>query len=131
MRNTSPPYNFFHRIYLALNGIWIAVKRERHLKFHFIFGLSLVLPLLFLNISPFHSWIMIILVTQLIILELINTAIETTVDLITRKFSFRAKLAKDVSSGAVLINAILTFAFAVYIYGYDMYNFFIGVFIGS
>jgi diacylglycerol kinase len=74
---------------------------------------------------------MIILVTQLIILELINTAIETTVDLITRKFSFRAKLAKDVSSGAVLINAILTFAFAVYIYGYDMYNFFIGVFIGS
>ena len=131
MRNTTPPYNFFHRIYLAFNGIWIAIKRERHLKFHFAFALLLLLPLLFLDVSPLRSWIMVILVTQLIILELLNTAIETTVDLITRKFRFRAKLAKDISSGAVLINAILAFTFGVYIYGYDMYNFFIGVFIGS
>lgn len=130
MRNI-PPYHFFHRIALALHGIWIALKRERHLKFHVLFGLVLLAPLFFLNISTLNSWILIILITQLIILELINTAIETTVDLITRKFSFRAKLAKDVSSGAVLLSAILVFAFGIFIYGSEMYNIFVGVFIGS
>jgi diacylglycerol kinase len=130
MRNI-PSYNFFHRISLALNGLWIAVKRERHLKFHLLFGMGLLTPLFFLNIPTLQSWILIILITQLIILELINTAIETTVDLITRKFSFRAKLAKDVSSGAVLLSALLVFTFSVFIYGSEMHNLFIGVFIGS
>ena len=129
--HNKPSYNFFHRIGLALNGIWIALKRERHLKFHVLFGFILLVPLCFLNIPPMYSWILIILIAQLIILELINTAIETTVDLITRKFSFRAKLAKDVSSGAVLISAILALAFGIFIYGPGMYNLFIGVFIGS
>ena len=64
-------------------------------------------------------------------MELINTAIETTIDLITRRFSYRAKLAKDMSSGAVLIVATLALIFSIFIYWPSMYNLMVGVFVGS
>ena len=57
-------------------------------------------------------------------------AIETTLDLITKRFSHRAKLAKDMASAAVLLNAILVVLFSIFIYGPGMYNFFIGDMIG-
>jgi len=129
--NKVPKYNPFHRIWLALIGIFIAIKRERHLKVHIVLSILFLIPLIFLDITTTHAWIMLILVIQLIILELVNTAIELTVDLVTRKFSYRAKLAKDISSGAVLLSAAVTASFAIFIYSADMYNFLIGVFIGS
>ena len=125
------PYNFFNRINLAISGIIIAIKRERHMKYHIILGILLLLPLSVIKVSPIKIWILMILIMQLIVLELINTAIETTVDLVTRHYSHRAKLAKDISSGAVLITAILVVAFAIFIYGSGMYNLFIGVLFGS
>jgi len=129
--NKVPKYNPFHRIWLALIGIFTAIKRERHLKVHIVLSILFLIPLIFLDITTTHAWIMLILVIQLIILELVNTAIELTVDLVTRKFSYRAKLAKDISSGAVLLSAAVTASFAIFIYSADMYNFLIGVFIGS
>ena len=127
----KPDYHFFHRLFLALSGIYIAFKRERHMKAHLLLSVILLTPLLFCDIPTLYGWILFILLILLIILELLNTAIETTLDLITRQFSHRVKLAKDVSSGAVLLGAILVALFSIFIYGPGMYNFFIGVLIGS
>ena len=118
----KPSYSFFNRVFLAFSGIFIAIKRERHMKMHFIFGVALLTPMFFLNISLTHRWILGLLVVNLIIFELINTAIETTVDLITRRFSYRAKLAKDMAAGAVLIAALMVFGFSIFIYWSAMYN---------
>ena len=41
-------------------------------------------------------------------MELINTAIENTVDLITKENNQQAKIAKDVAAGAVLVSAIVS-----------------------
>ncbi len=38
--------------------------------------------------------------------EMLNTAVETVVDLVTEEFNEKAKIAKDVAAGAVLISAI-------------------------
>ena len=95
----KPPYSLYNRLLLAVTGIFIALKRERHMKAHLIWGTILVLPMFFLNINLTHRWILALLFVNLIIFELMNTAIETTIDLITRRFSYRAKLAKDMSSG--------------------------------
>ena len=59
-----------------------------------------------LKISRIEWIICIILFGFVISLELVNTAIETTVDLITQEKNPKAKIAKDVSAGAVLIDAI-------------------------
>ena len=127
----KPKYDFFHRIYLALQGLYIAIKRERHMKIHLIVSLCLLLPLFWIKTTQTNIWILSILLALLMIVELINTAIETTIDLITRRFSYRAKLAKDMSSSAVLIVAILVVIFSIFIYAPSMYNSMIGVFVGS
>ena len=54
-----------------------------------------------------YEWIAVILILGIILsLELVNTALEATVDLVTKKYEPLAKKAKDTVSSAVLIFAI-------------------------
>ena len=87
--------------------------------------------LTFIEVKITHRFILILLLANVIVLELINTAIETTIDLVTRRYSYRAKLAKDMASGAVLIASLVLLGFSIFIYWPAMYNFFKGVLIGS
>ena len=55
------------------------------------------------------EWIICIILFGLVIsLELVNTAIETTVDIAMPEKNEKAKIAKDVSAGAVLVAAIVS-----------------------
>ena len=55
------------------------------------------------------EWIICVILFGLVIsLELINTAIETTVDLAMPEINEKAKLAKDIAAGAVLVSAIVS-----------------------
>lgn len=57
----------------------------------------------------FIEWIICFILFALVIsLELVNTAIEATVDLVTKNFNIQAKKAKDTAAGAVLLVAIFS-----------------------
>lgn len=91
----------------AIDGIWAALREEPNLKFHFFTAFLVILTGIFLNISTIH-WILTILIIGLVIsVELTNTAIEAVVDSFTDKQHPGAKLAKDISAGAVLIVSIM------------------------
>lgn len=64
-----------------------------------VFGITL-------NISITEWCICLILCALVISLEMVNTAVEAVVDLVTRDQKRRAKLAKDTAAGAVLIAAV-------------------------
>lgn len=90
----------------AFEGIVAALKEEPNLKFHFLAGILVILLSIFLNISK-QDWVVIILVIGLVIsVELTNTAIEAVVDHLIQTNHPGAKLAKDISAGAVLISAL-------------------------
>lgn len=90
----------------ALDGIIAALKEEPNLKFHFLVGLLVILLSFILNISK-SDWIIIIILIGLVIsVELTNTAIEAVVDHFTNDNHPGAKLAKDISAGAVLVSAL-------------------------
>lgn len=89
----------------AFQGVVAALKQEPNLKFHFLAGVAAILISFFLKISK-PEWIIIIILIGLVIsLELTNTAIEAVVDNFTDKNHPGAKLAKDISAGAVLVAA--------------------------
>lgn len=90
----------------AFNGILDALKEEPNLKFHFLAGFSVILLSFFLNISRQDFIIIIILIGFVIAVELTNTAIEAVVDHVIQTDHAGAKLAKDISAGAVLISAL-------------------------
>ena len=90
----------------AGEGIWTSFKSERNMKIH-VFMMSLVILFGFLLHISLKEWIICIILFSLVIgAELFNTAIESVVDMISLEKSKQAKLAKDVSAGAVLVFAV-------------------------
>ena len=90
----------------ALNGWVQAIKTEQNLKFDCLIGIIVIVLGFLLKISFFEWVICVILIGAVIGAELMNTAIETVVDMYTREKNELAKKAKDVSAGAVLVIAI-------------------------
>lgn len=89
----------------AFEGIISALRQEPNLKFHFLAGVAAILISYFLQISLMEWVIIIILIGFVISVELTNTAIEAVVDNFTDENHPGAKLAKDISAGAVLVAA--------------------------
>lgn len=89
----------------AISGIAAALREEPNLKFQFLAGFFIFILSIILNVSTLDFMIIIFLIGFVISLELTNTAIEAVVDVFTDKKHPGAKLAKDISAGAVLIGA--------------------------
>lgn len=90
----------------AIEGVITAIKEEQNLKIHIILMIIVIIMGIVLKISQIEWIICIILFGFVISLELVNTAIENTVDLVTMEKKPKAKIAKDVAASAVLIAAI-------------------------
>lgn len=90
----------------AVSGIIIALKTEKNLRIHYIIALIVIILSLFFDFSRVEFLLLLFAVALVVIMEMINTAIERTVDLITSDYHPLARLVKDVSAGAVLVAAI-------------------------
>ena len=90
----------------AFEGISTGIKKEQNMKIHMVIMILVIIFGILFKISKIEWIICIALFGLVISMELINTAIENTVDLITQEKHPKAKIAKDVSAGAVLITAI-------------------------
>ena len=89
----------------AFTGIKTSVLEEQNLVIHMAFLVLVIIFSIIFKITHIEFLIIILVSGMVIGLELVNTAIENTVD-INPKISNEAKKAKDAASGAVLIGAI-------------------------
>jgi diacylglycerol kinase (ATP) len=90
----------------AFQGLVESVRRGRNMRIHFAIALVVLIVSLFLNLTKLELAAVIIAITFVIGAELFNSAIEAVVDLLTDEYHHRAKAAKDLAAGAVLIAAI-------------------------
>lgn len=97
---------FLRSFKYALEGIFTGLKEEQNMKIHIAIMILVIIFGILLKISKIEWIICIALFGLVISMELINTAIENTVDLITKEKNEQAKIAKDVAAGAVLVSAI-------------------------
>lgn len=91
----------------AFEGIFTGIKKERNMKIHCLAVLCVVAAGFVFRISVSEWCICLILFGMILSLELVNTAMEAVVDLVTEERRPLAKLAKDTAAGAVLIAAIM------------------------
>ena len=89
--------------HFALSGIDYALKSDQNLVIHFIVSFILIIASILLRVTAFEMGILGMAMVMVVIAEMLNTAIEKMVDLITREHRNDAKIAKDVSSGMVLL----------------------------
>lgn len=102
----------------AIDGLIYSFKNENNFKRHVFMAILVALLSLFFNLTRLEMALLCITITLVILAELLNTTIEKIVDLIYEYYEPRAKIAKDVGAGAVLVTA-LNSLFVGYFIFYD------------
>lgn len=90
----------------AIEGIISSFRTEQNMKIHVFIMIVVIISGIILKLSALEWIILTIVIALVISAELFNTTIETVVDMITKEKNEKAKLAKDVAAGAVLVLAI-------------------------
>lgn len=96
---------FIRSFKYALEGILSAMK-EQNFKFHLLAVVIVIIASVWTGISMVEWLVVISIMTLVLSLEMMNSAIERVADLVTTEIHPLAKLAKDLAAGAVLIAAI-------------------------
>lgn len=99
------PANWFERFNCAIDGILWAAKTQRHLRYHFLASVLVLFCAFLFKVSALEFFLLILAAMLVIFAEMINTAIEALVDLVTEDYNELAKRAKDVAAGAVLVTS--------------------------
>ncbi len=97
--------SFFH----AVDGIVYAIEKEHNFIIMMIASLLVFLFAILFSVSFTELMILIILVALVMACEMVNTAIEAIVDLVTLEQHPLAGLAKDAAASASLILSIASF----------------------
>lgn len=90
----------------AIEGFISSFKTERNMKIHIMAMILVIIAGFIFKLTKIEWCIITIVIALVISAELINTAIETIVDMISPQKNPSAKLVKDISAGAVLVLAI-------------------------
>lgn len=101
----------------AFRGIARAVKSERNMRIHLTAAVYVTAFSLFYEFSKAEYVLLILTFSSVMSCEMINTAIEKTVDICSPRYSKAAELAKDVSAGAVLVAAIFAVITGIILFG--------------
>ena len=120
-RRHQPIYKSFG---YAFQGIWECIRDERNIRIHLTMTTLVIIGGIILHIS-LHEWIVCLILFGLVIsLELVNTAVESVVDLVTDEKRPLAKKAKDTAAGAVLVSAIFAAIIGLIIFVPKLVDFF-------
>lgn len=75
------------------------------MRIHILVAIAVLIAALVFGLNKLELIIVLVLVATVMVAELLNTAIEATIDLVTDKHNPLAKIAKDVAAAAVLVAA--------------------------
>lgn len=95
----------------CLDGISYVTKSEKNFKREIALGIIALILSYILKIDKIEFIIILTMICLVLTAEIINTAIERTVDLVTKEYHELARIAKDVSAGSVLVTS--TFALII------------------
>lgn len=127
------PSRFIDSLNCAIDGVLYAAGTQKHMRNHFLTALAVLIASLFLKVTPVEFILLAISISFVLFAELMNTAVEVVVDMITTEFHPMAKIAKDVAAGSVLLSvagALVTGYLILSSYLFPKYKEFLAV-IGS
>ncbi|EGO63323.1 diacylglycerol kinase family protein [Acetonema longum] len=96
----------FQSFCFAWQGLVYCLKTQPNMRLHGLTAIAVLVLGWYLNFSPLEKGILVLTVTMVLAAEMVNTAIEAVIDLISPGFHPLAKVAKDVAAGAVFIAAV-------------------------
>lgn len=92
----------------AFHGIGNCIRYERNFRIHMVVALYVIAAAVAMQVSRVEFCVLVLTIGNVLVMEMLNTAVEKTVDLSKTGINHTAKIAKDVAAGAVLVSAIIS-----------------------
>ena len=105
--NNKPKYSIFKNAKYAIDGLSHAFKYETSFKLEIFFSIILTFLIFLLDFTFEERLILFVTLILVMIVELLNSAVENVVDMVTKEFHPLAKSAKDIGATAVLFSLLL------------------------
>ncbi len=106
----------------ALKGMFVVLKEQQNMRIHAVAVLVVTVTGLFLGLTAVEWSLIALCIGSVITAEMVNTAIEELVNLVSPDFNEKAGKIKDIAAGAVLLTAIVAAVVAIYIFGNKIFN---------
>jgi len=105
--NNKPKYTIFKNATYAMEGFVTAFKNETSFKIEILLAIPIFIAIFLIDTSVTNKLILTSTAFLIAISELLNSAVENVVDLVTTEIHPLAKNAKDIGATAVLFSVIL------------------------
>lgn len=116
MESKNKRRTFIDSVKNCLEGIIYTFNHENNFKREIVLGILVIIAGFLFKISPIEWCIVLLLINFVLVCELINTALEKTVDLYTKEYNAIGKVIKDAAGGAVLIMCIFSSIIGIIIF---------------
>ena len=90
----------------AFEGVIHVLRHERNMRIHFAVATAVLVLAFSYGVTKLELMALLIAISFVLIAEMVNTAVEATIDLASTSFDPLAKVAKDIAAGTVLIAAV-------------------------
>lgn len=112
----NPFVRWLRSVRFAYEGIKYALTTQPNMQFHFFASFAILISALFFRLPRTDILLLLLAITLVIMTELINTAVEKTVDLAMPDRHPLAKIAKDTAAAAVLVTAVFAAVLGICIF---------------
>ena len=106
----------------AFDGLVYSFTRHPNLRVHLVAAILTIFAGIYFSLGLIEWIILAFTISLVFITEMINTSIESMVDLITQEHHQSAKIAKDVSAGMVLLTSTLAVIVGIIIFAPKFFN---------
>lgn len=114
--------NFFSAMSHSVDGIIKAFKTERNLRIDYLIAICVLLASIVLGFDKTEFVCLVLTIGFVIFSEMMNSVAEYIVDLVTDKYDDRAKAAKDIAAGGVLISSTISVVVAYFLFADKLTN---------
>ncbi len=106
----------------ARKGFRLVLKSEMNIRIHVAIATFVVFMALFLKFSAIEFCLLLFVIGLVIVAEMLNTAIEFTLDSIYHnKYSRMVGMAKDISAGAVMFASFISVFVGLVLFGNKLF----------
>ena len=109
------PVSLLDKANVAIEGIIYSVRTQRHMRYHLAAALGVLIVALLVDLSRTEFILLSMAIVLVLVTEMLNTALEVAIDMISEEYHPKAKIAKDIAAGVVLVASIgaLTLAYLI------------------
>jgi diacylglycerol kinase (ATP) len=99
-----------------MDGVMFVLRTQKHMQVHCAIIILVLVAALILRVSPSDMLMLMLAMALVLVTEMLNTAIESAIDISVSTYNPQAKAAKDVAAGAVLIAAFYSVVVGVTVF---------------